>query len=171
MFITLKPQGQRNVTADQVIARLSKALQQVQGITLYMQAAQDINIGAMRVEDAVPVHADRRGQPGAEPVCAATAAEAAGAAATDLGRQRPAERRADDEPSRSTAPRRRASASTRRGSTPPSTTRSAAATWRKHLHHAEPVLRHHGGATRRSSSGRTRCSGSTCSRRAAPRCR
>ena len=47
VFITLKPQGQRNVTADQVIARLGKALQQVQGITLYMQAAQDINIGAM----------------------------------------------------------------------------------------------------------------------------
>ncbi len=47
VFITLKPEGQRNVTADQVIARLSKALQRVQGITLYMQAAQDITIGAM----------------------------------------------------------------------------------------------------------------------------
>jgi HAE1 family hydrophobic/amphiphilic exporter-1 len=47
VFLTLKPQGQRNFTADQVIARLGKALQQVQGITLYMQAAQDINIGAM----------------------------------------------------------------------------------------------------------------------------
>jgi HAE1 family hydrophobic/amphiphilic exporter-1 len=35
------------VSADQVIARLNKTLQQVQGITLYMQAAQDINIGAM----------------------------------------------------------------------------------------------------------------------------
>ena len=46
MFITLKPGGQRNVTADQVIARLGKPLQQVQGMALYMQAAQDINIGA-----------------------------------------------------------------------------------------------------------------------------
>ena len=46
VFITLKPQGQRNVTADQVIARLTKALQQVQGMTLYMQAAQDITIGS-----------------------------------------------------------------------------------------------------------------------------
>jgi multidrug efflux pump subunit AcrB len=46
VFITLKPLGQRNVTADQVIARLGKALQPVQGIRLYMQAAQDINIGA-----------------------------------------------------------------------------------------------------------------------------
>ncbi len=46
MFITLKPSGQRSVTADQVIARLGDALQQVQGMRLYMQAAQDINIGA-----------------------------------------------------------------------------------------------------------------------------
>jgi hydrophobe/amphiphile efflux-1 (HAE1) family protein len=46
VFITLKPQGQRNVTADQVIARLNKALQQIQGMTLYMQAAQDINLSS-----------------------------------------------------------------------------------------------------------------------------
>ncbi len=46
MFITLKPTGQRSVTADQVITRLGTASQQVQGMQLYMQAAQDINIGA-----------------------------------------------------------------------------------------------------------------------------
>jgi hydrophobe/amphiphile efflux-1 (HAE1) family protein len=46
MFITLKPHGQRNVSADQVIARLNHALQPIQGVTLYMQAAQDINVGA-----------------------------------------------------------------------------------------------------------------------------
>jgi HAE1 family hydrophobic/amphiphilic exporter-1 len=46
MFITLKPHAQRNATADQVIARLNQALQPIQGITLYMQAAQDINVGA-----------------------------------------------------------------------------------------------------------------------------
>ena len=46
VFITLKPEGERNVTADQVIARLTKALQQVQGMTVYMQAAQDITIGS-----------------------------------------------------------------------------------------------------------------------------
>jgi len=46
MFITLKPHGQRSATADQVIARLNRALRPVQGITLYMQAAQDINVGA-----------------------------------------------------------------------------------------------------------------------------
>jgi HAE1 family hydrophobic/amphiphilic exporter-1 len=46
MFIQLKPPGERTATADQVIARLNKALQPVWGITLYMQAAQDITIGA-----------------------------------------------------------------------------------------------------------------------------
>jgi hydrophobe/amphiphile efflux-1 (HAE1) family protein len=46
MFITLKALGERTATADQVIARLNKALQPVWGITLYMQAAQDITIGA-----------------------------------------------------------------------------------------------------------------------------
>jgi hydrophobe/amphiphile efflux-1 (HAE1) family protein len=46
VFITLKPEGQRNVTADQVIARLTTALRQVQGMRVYMQAAQDITIGS-----------------------------------------------------------------------------------------------------------------------------
>jgi len=46
VFITLKPKGERDVTADQVIARLTTVLRQVQGMTLYMQAAQDINIGS-----------------------------------------------------------------------------------------------------------------------------
>ncbi len=46
MFITLKPLGQRTASADQVIARSNRALQPVWGITLYMQAAQDITIGA-----------------------------------------------------------------------------------------------------------------------------
>ncbi len=46
MFITLKPHAERTATADQVIVRLNRALQPIQGITLYMQAAQDINVGA-----------------------------------------------------------------------------------------------------------------------------
>jgi HAE1 family hydrophobic/amphiphilic exporter-1 len=46
MFITLKPHSERSATADQVITRLNRALQPIQGITLYMQAAQDINVGA-----------------------------------------------------------------------------------------------------------------------------
>src|SRR5258707_9556486 len=45
MYITLKPANQRD-PIDQVIARLRTNLAKVQGITLYMQAAQDITIGA-----------------------------------------------------------------------------------------------------------------------------
>jgi hydrophobe/amphiphile efflux-1 (HAE1) family protein len=44
-FIALKPHDQRDVTADQVIRRLQTRLAKIQGITLYMQAAQDITIG------------------------------------------------------------------------------------------------------------------------------
>jgi HAE1 family hydrophobic/amphiphilic exporter-1 len=46
MFVALKPHNQRNVSADQVIARLNRSLARIEGITLYMQAAQDITIGA-----------------------------------------------------------------------------------------------------------------------------
>ena len=47
MFIALKPEGHRgpNASADQVIARINKQLQNSVGITLYMQSAQDITIG------------------------------------------------------------------------------------------------------------------------------
>jgi hydrophobe/amphiphile efflux-1 (HAE1) family protein len=45
VFIQLKPKAQRD-PIDQVIARLRTNLARVQGITLYMQPAQDITIGA-----------------------------------------------------------------------------------------------------------------------------
>ena len=44
IFIALKPEKQRP-PVDQVIARLRTNLAKIQGITLYMQAAQDITIG------------------------------------------------------------------------------------------------------------------------------
>src|SRR6266568_3204178 len=45
MFISLKPKSERNASADQIIMRLQQRLAKIQGITLYMQAAQDITIG------------------------------------------------------------------------------------------------------------------------------
>jgi hydrophobe/amphiphile efflux-1 (HAE1) family protein len=45
VFIQLKPHGQREPIQD-VIARLRNNLSHIQGIALYMQAAQDITIGA-----------------------------------------------------------------------------------------------------------------------------
>ncbi len=44
VFIALKPKSQRG-SMDQVLARLRTNLAKIQGITLYMQAAQDITIG------------------------------------------------------------------------------------------------------------------------------
>lgn len=48
MFIALKPFGHRGADggAQQVIARLDKAVQGIAGIRLYLQASQDITIGA-----------------------------------------------------------------------------------------------------------------------------
>jgi hydrophobe/amphiphile efflux-1 (HAE1) family protein len=45
LFITLKPRNQRDVSADQVIRRLQPQLAQVQGAALFMQVAQDLNVG------------------------------------------------------------------------------------------------------------------------------
>jgi hydrophobe/amphiphile efflux-1 (HAE1) family protein len=45
VFIQLKPKNQRDAI-DKVIARLQTNLARIQGITLYMQPAQDITIGA-----------------------------------------------------------------------------------------------------------------------------
>src|ERR1700676_184664 len=44
VYIALKPQNQRG-SMDQVLARLRTNLAKIQGITLYMQAAQDVTIG------------------------------------------------------------------------------------------------------------------------------
>ena len=44
-FITLKPTGERDASAGEIIARLRPRLAEVQGAKLFLQAAQDINIG------------------------------------------------------------------------------------------------------------------------------
>ncbi|MDQ8698225.1 multidrug efflux RND transporter permease subunit [Hyphomicrobium sp. LHD-15] len=44
-FITLKPRSERNASAYEIIARLRKANQSVEGVKLYLQAAQDITVG------------------------------------------------------------------------------------------------------------------------------
>jgi HAE1 family hydrophobic/amphiphilic exporter-1 len=45
MFITLKPRDERDVTADQVIARLQPQLGTVAGAKLFLQASQDVTVG------------------------------------------------------------------------------------------------------------------------------
>jgi hydrophobe/amphiphile efflux-1 (HAE1) family protein len=46
MFINLKPRDQRDASASQIIQRLRPKLAPIPGIVLYMQASQDINVGA-----------------------------------------------------------------------------------------------------------------------------
>ena len=45
MYITLKPRWQRDVSAQQIIARLRPKLESVVGARLYMQASQDVRLG------------------------------------------------------------------------------------------------------------------------------
>jgi hydrophobic/amphiphilic exporter-1 (mainly G- bacteria), HAE1 family len=45
MYVTLKPHEDRDVTADQIIARLRPKLEQVEGARLYLQASQDVRLG------------------------------------------------------------------------------------------------------------------------------
>jgi HAE1 family hydrophobic/amphiphilic exporter-1 len=46
MFITLKPRDERTASAFQIIARLRPKLAKVEGARLFLQAAQDVNVGA-----------------------------------------------------------------------------------------------------------------------------
>ena len=45
MYITLKPLEERKVKADEIITRLRKKLAPLQGISLYLQASQDLRMG------------------------------------------------------------------------------------------------------------------------------
>jgi HAE1 family hydrophobic/amphiphilic exporter-1 len=45
MYVTLKPHGERDVNAQQIIARLRPQLEKVEGAKLYMQASQDVRLG------------------------------------------------------------------------------------------------------------------------------
>jgi multidrug efflux pump len=45
VFISLKPQDQRGISADRVVARLRPKLAQVAGARLFLQVAQDIRVG------------------------------------------------------------------------------------------------------------------------------
>jgi len=45
MFVSLKPFGERNMSVDQVIARLRREMAVVPGATLFLQGVQDIRVG------------------------------------------------------------------------------------------------------------------------------
>jgi HAE1 family hydrophobic/amphiphilic exporter-1 len=45
MFISLKPREERDVTADQIIARIRPKAEKIEGARLFLQAAQDVRMG------------------------------------------------------------------------------------------------------------------------------
>lgn len=45
LFISLKPLNERKVKAEEVITRIRRKMAGIQGISLFLQAAQDINVG------------------------------------------------------------------------------------------------------------------------------
>ncbi len=45
LYVTLKPHSERDVNAQQIIARLRPKLEKVEGAKLYMQASQDVRLG------------------------------------------------------------------------------------------------------------------------------
>jgi multidrug efflux pump len=58
--VSLKPLAERKVSADQVIARLSRQLTQVPGASLFLQAVQDIRVGGRQsnAQYQYTLHAD-----------------------------------------------------------------------------------------------------------------
>jgi multidrug efflux pump len=60
VFVSLKPLSERTLSADQVIARLRRALAQVPGATLFLQAVQDIRVGGRQsnAQYQFTLHAD-----------------------------------------------------------------------------------------------------------------
>jgi HAE1 family hydrophobic/amphiphilic exporter-1 len=59
VFITLKPRNERTASADQIITRLQTRLTAVPGAKLFLQAAQDLNLGgrAARTQYQYTLHA------------------------------------------------------------------------------------------------------------------
>jgi multidrug efflux pump subunit AcrB len=45
VFVALKPHSQRKATADEIVGRLRPKLAQVPGVTLFLQATQDLRVG------------------------------------------------------------------------------------------------------------------------------
>ena len=114
-------------SADQIINRLRPQLAKVPGATLFLQAAQDLNIGGRTTRTQYQYTLQDSNIDELNdwaPRLLARAAKAADAARRGL---RPADRQRHGRRSASTAIRRRASASSRRPSTRRSTTPSASA--------------------------------------------
>ena len=171
MFIALKPHNERDASADQVIRRLRTKLARIQGITLYMQAAQDITIGG-RLSKTQYQYTLADADPGELNHWAALFLDKIKSHPGHHRRHHATRRtpvRCSTSPSTARSPR--ASGSCPRPSTTRSTMHSASASSRPCTRHAQPVSRGAGSRVPSSSSGPRRSTTSTSIRRPVSRCR
>ena len=114
-YISLKPWNQRpGDDVMKVIARLGQKARAVSGISLYMQPAQDINVGGRLSRTMYQYTLEDAGCGGTQQLGAEDAGQDQGAADAARRRHRPADRRyhgdADHRPRRGAAPRHSAGA-------------------------------------------------------------
>ena len=168
VFIQLKPDNQRE-PIDQVIARLRTNLAKIQGITLYMQAAQDITIGGAAEQDPVSVHAERCRPRRTQPLGGAVPRQDQGGSGHHRRHHRPAQCRAaarHHDQARSRLELRHPALHDRQHAR----RRLRPAHRLDHVHHAPAIPRHSGGRTRSSSTDPKRSTASMSNHRAGSRC-
>ena len=134
-------------SADEIIARLRPKLDKIEGAKLFLQAAQDVNVGGRALAHAIPVHAAGRRPRRAERVGAEDPRQAEDAARAARRGDRPAD--GGDHPHRRHQPRpggalRPHAAGDRRHAV----RRVRPAAGRAVLHPAEQLPRRHGGPAR-----------------------
>ena len=95
MFITLKPQDERDVNVFQVIARLRPKLAEIQGLQVLSAGGAGRHRRRPLRQDPVPIHAAGRQSRRAQRLGAEDPRQAKSAAGTARRRDRPAERRHD----------------------------------------------------------------------------
>ena len=113
MYITLKPRDERDVNAQQIIARLRPKLDKVEGARLYPAGVAGRAARRPRHAHAVRVHAAGRQSRRAQRMGAEDPGEDADAAAVARRRHRPADRGHDADAHDRSRHRRRATASSR----------------------------------------------------------
>ena len=126
-FITLKPRDERKLTASQIIDRLRPQLAKVEGANLFLQPAQDINVGGRIARGSFQYTLQDTNIEELNEWSQKLLDKLRDAAAAHRRHQRSLGQRAEAARSPSIATRPRASAFPRRRSTTRSTTPSASA--------------------------------------------
>ena len=108
LYIVLKPHDERSANAEEIIERLRKATRNVEGISLFMQAAQDVQIDARVSRTQFQYTLQDADAAELAPVDAEAGAKTRATSAAHRRGQRPTSRTACSSMSMSTAKKRRA---------------------------------------------------------------